>query len=114
MTNLQWSIIEADLDPVLGSEQKGHRPVLIISNEEYNRAMPNVTIVPLSSTLRHLYPSEVRLRQAQAGQPLESIIMTHQIRTISKQRLGKTLGHLDELEIRQEVIEAVKEHLDID
>ncbi len=114
MTNLQWSVIEADLDPVLGAEQKGRRPVLIISNEEYNRAMPNVTILPLSSTQRHLYPSEVLLGQGKAGQPLESIIMAHQIRTISKQRLGKTIGHLDDLKIRYEVMAAIKEHLDID
>ena len=40
---LQWSVVEAALDPATGAEQKGTRPVLIVSNEEFNSAMPNVT-----------------------------------------------------------------------
>ncbi|MCX6003396.1 MAG: type II toxin-antitoxin system PemK/MazF family toxin [Chloroflexi bacterium] len=113
MINFQWAIIEANLDPVIGTEQKGIRPVLIISNEEYNQSIPNVTILPLTSTRRHLYPSEVLLSEGKAGQPLESIIMAHQIRTVPKKRLGRTAGHLDDLQIRHEVREAIKEHLDL-
>ena len=79
-----------DLDPVVGAEQKGVRHVLIVSNEEYNQTISNVTILPLTSTQRHLYPSEVLLSNGKAGQPLESIIMAHQVRTISKKRLGKS------------------------
>ena len=109
----QWAIIEANLDPVAGAEQKGTRPVLIVSNEEFNQAMPNVTVLPLTSTKRRLYPSEVLLAQGKADQPLTSIIMAHQIRTISKRRLGRKLGRIDEPELRKEVRKAVKEHLDI-
>lgn len=114
MTNFKWAVIEANLDPVMGTEQKGTRPVLIISNEEYNQIIPNVTILPLTSTHRNLYPSEVFLSKDKAGQPLESIVMAHQIRTISKKRLGRTLGYLNDPLIRNEVIKALKEHLDID
>jgi mRNA interferase MazF len=114
MTRFQWVIMEANLDPVAGAEQKGTRPVLIVSNEEFNQAMPNVTILPLSSTQRRLYPSEVPLPEGKAGQPLESIIMAHQIRTISKQRLGKLWGYLDDPQLRHEVREAIKEHLNLD
>ena len=81
---------------MVGAEQKGVRPVLIVSNEEYNQTISNVTILPLTSTQRHLYPSEVLLSNGKAGQPLESIIMAHQVRTISKKRLGRLLGHLDD------------------
>lgn len=84
MPAFQWAVMEADLDPVAGAEQKGIRPVLIISNEEFNQAMPNVTVLPLTSTQRRLYPSEVLLPKGRAGQPLDSIIMAHQVRTISK------------------------------
>ena len=114
MTIFQWAVMEANLDPVAGSEQKGTRPVLIASNEEFNQAMPNVTVLPLTSTKRRLYPSEVFLPQGKAGQPLDSIIMAHQIRTISKQRLKALLGYLEDPQLRYEVREAIREHLDLD
>jgi len=113
MTGFQWAVMEANLNPVVGAEQKGTRPVLIVSNEEYNQTIPNVTITPLTSTQRRLYPSEILLAKGKAGQPLESIIMAHQIRTISKQRLGRLLGHLDDIQLRHEVHQAIKEHLDL-
>jgi mRNA interferase MazF len=114
MNQMQWSLVEVNLDPASGAEQKGTRPVLLISNEEFNQAMPNVTILPLSSTRRRLYPSEVLLPAGRAGQPLESIIMAHQIRTISKKRLGKIIGRLDDKEIQYSVRQAIKEHLGLD
>ncbi len=114
MPAFQWAVMEANLDPVAGAEQKGIRPVLIISNEEFNQAMPNVTVLPLTSTQRRLYPSEVLLPKGKAGQPLDSIIMAHQVRTISKQRLRGLLGYLQDLDLRHEVREAIKEHLDLD
>jgi mRNA interferase MazF len=114
MNHMQWSLVEVNLDPATGTEQKGTRPVLIISNEEFNQAMPNVTILPLSATRRRLYPSEVLLPAGKAGQPLESIIMAHQIRTISRQRLGNLIGHLEDQEIRHAVRQAIKEHLSLD
>lgn len=88
--------------------------MLIVSNEEFNQAMPNITILPLTSTQRRLYPSEILLPKRKAGQPLESIVMAHQIRTISKQRLGRLLGYLDDAQLRQEIHRAIKEHLDME
>ncbi len=114
MTALQWAVIQANLNPAIGTEQKGTRPVLIVSNEEFNQAMLDVTVLPLTSTKRRLYPSEVLLPEGKAGQPLESIIMAHQIRTISKQRLGRLLGYLDDAQLRDEVHRAIKEHLDME
>jgi len=114
MTGFQWAIISASLDPTVGAEQKGTRPVLVVSNEEYNQAVPNITIVPLTSTERRLYPSEIFLEKGKAGRALDSIIMIHQIRTISKQRLGKVIGHIHDTQIRLEVKKAIKEHLDLD
>ena len=114
MSGLQWSVIEANLNPTTGAEQKGTRPVLIVSNEEFNVAMPNVTVLPLTTTQRRLYPSEVLLPERKAGQSMNSIVMAHQIRTISKQRLGRSFGHLDDVSIRLEINSAIKEHLDLD
>jgi mRNA interferase MazF len=114
MKSYQWAVMEAGLDPASGAEQRGIRPVLVVSNEEYNQTIPNVTILPLTSTRRRLYPSEVLLSKGKAGQPLDSIIMAHQIRTISRQRLGKFWGYLADIKLRDEVRGAIKEHLDID
>src|SRR4030043_351304 len=114
MPVFQWAIMEANLDPVAGAEQKGTRPVLIASNEEYNQVMPNVTVLPLTSTKRRLYPSEVFLPKGKAGQSLVSIVMAHQIRTISKQRLRSLVGYVEDQQLRHEVCEALKEHLDLD
>jgi mRNA interferase MazF len=114
MADFQWAVYEANLDPVTGAEQKGRRPVLVVSNEEFNRIMPNVTVLPLTSTQRRLYPSEVLLPEGKAGQSLTSIVMAHQIRTISKQRLGKLLGFLDDTQLQHEIHKAIKEHLDME
>ena len=112
--HFQWAVIEAHLDPVVGAEQSGFRPVLVVSDEEFNQAMSNVTVLPLTSTQRRLYPSEVLLNKGLAGQPLQSIIMAHQMRTISKQRLGRLLGYLDAPQLRNEVRQAIREHLDVE
>jgi len=114
MAVFQWSVFQADLDPVAGAEQRGRRPVLVVSNEEFNQAMPNVTVLPLTSTNRRLYPSEVLLPQGTAGQQQTSIVMAHQMRTISKQRLAKMLGRLENAELRLAIHDAIREHLDIE
>jgi mRNA interferase MazF len=114
MTTYQWAVMKANPDPATGAEQKGIRPVLIVSNEEFNQAMPNVTILPLSSTSRNLYPLEVFIPKGKAGQPMDSVIMAHQIRTISKQRLEGLLGYLEDVQIQNKIRAAIKEHLNID
>ena len=110
----QWAVVEAALDPTTGAEQKGTRPVLIVSNEEFNQAMLNVTVLPLTSTQRRVYPSEVFLPKGAAGQSRDSIIMAHQVRTISKQRLKSVIGHLDDENLRRQVRDALREHFDLE
>jgi len=114
MTVFQWSVFEADLDSVTGSVQRGIRPVLIVSNEEFNQAMPNITVLPLTSTRRRKYPSEVFLPAIKAKQPLDSIILAHQVRTIAKERLIRYIGHLEDLNIQLQVLQAIKEHFDLE
>jgi mRNA interferase MazF len=109
----QWDVVEANLDPVRGSEQQSRRPVLVVSNDDFNRAVPNVTVLPLTSTRRRLYPSEVLLPQGIAGQPLDSIVMAHQIRTVARGRLGRVFGHVHDGALRLAVQDALREHLDL-
>jgi mRNA interferase MazF len=111
MAVTQWTLVEADLDAIHGSEQGGSRPVLIVSNDEFNRAIPNVTVLPLTSTQRRLYPAEVASPRGSAGQRLDSIVLAHQIRTISQRRLGREVGVLSNAALRHSVQEAIKEHL---
>lgn len=88
--------------------------MLIVSNEAFNQAMPNVTVLPLTSTQRRLYPAEVFLPGGEAGQPQNYIIMVHQVRTISKTRLKGLVGYLRDPSLRRQVQQAIQDHLDLE
>jgi mRNA interferase MazF len=113
---LQWCVCQADLDPVVGSEQAGFRPVLVVSNEIMNERLPIVTVLPLTSHKpgRRIYSTEVLLPARVAGQPLDSIVMAHQIRTISKRRLQAAYGQLQVPALRQAVQAAMRLYLDLE
>lgn len=115
MVNFQWNIFWVDLNPTKGSEQAGKRPVLVISTEEVNQALPIVTILPLTATKpgRRVYQIEVLLRAADTGLPKDSIAMAHQIRAISKGRLGKQCGKITNLHLRHRVQASVRLYLDM-
>jgi mRNA interferase MazF len=104
-----------DLDPAVGSEQAGRRPVLVISREVANQALPVVTALPVTSRQegRRVYPNETLLPAGTAGLDRDSVAMAHQIRAVSKQRLGARLGRLDSPELRDAVREAVRIQLDL-
>jgi mRNA interferase MazF len=100
------------LDPTVDSDQADRRPVLIVSNEDKNQLLPNVTVLPLT-TKRDVYPGEVFLPARAAGQPQDSIIMAHQIRSISKSRMIKLYGYLTDSGLRLSVQDAIIDHLDL-
>ena len=112
----QWRLFMARLDPATGSEQAGTRPVLVVSEEDYNEVMPVVTVLPLTSRKpgRRVYPNETLIKRGTAGLTVESIVLAHQVRTISKRRLGAELGFLDNAQLRRRVVEALKGHLGIE
>ncbi len=92
VNRMQYNIYWADLNPVTGREQAGHRPVLVVSNDIENQ-MDIVTIVPVTSRKkgRKIYPNEVLI----SLENKEAILLCHQMRTISKKRLGKKISILD-------------------
>ena len=112
----QWSVFSVDLDPVVGSEQAGRRPVLIVSRESANAVLPVLTAVPVTSRKpdRRIYPNEALLPAGVAGLHHDSIAMAHQLRTLSKQRLGDHLGRLTDPDLRQAVRTAIQTQLDLD
>jgi len=112
----QWHVFLASLDPTKGSEQAGRRPVLVVSKERINQLLPVVNVIPLTSrksASRVIYPNEVLLPAGVAGLNVDSIALCYQIRTLDKSRLERDLGKLVDLNIRQEILEAIRFQLDM-
>lgn len=85
----------ADLDPVVGSEQGGIRPVLIIQNDLGNRFSPTVIVLPLTSSLNKApLKTHVPVRPPLGGLKRPSLILCEQVRTLEKKRLKSRLGLL--------------------
>lgn len=100
---MHFDIYWANLNPTVGREQSGHRPVLVISNDIENQ-MDIITVIPITSRKegRKIYPNEVLI---QLG-PKEAILLCHQVRTISKKRLDKKMATLKE-ELKDKVIDVL-------
>ncbi len=115
MVNYQWGIFWADLNPSRGSEQSGIRPVLVISADEVNNALPIVTILSITSYKpgRKIYPTEVLLKAEDTRLQKDSIVMAHQIRAISKDRLGEKCGEIYSESMRDKVRSIIRIYLDI-
>jgi mRNA interferase MazF len=99
----QFDIYFVDLNPTIGREQKGKRPVLIFSNN-YENLLDVITIIPITSRKdgRKIYPNEVFL-ETQLEKP--SILLCQQIRTISKKRLIRKLSAIEDTELQREIID---------
>ena len=89
-------IYYADLSPVVGSEQGGVRPVLIIQNDTGNRHSPTVIAAAITSqTGKARLPTHISLSAMNYGLPKDSVILLEQIRTLDKRRLRERMGRLD-------------------
>ncbi len=98
----------ADLSPVVGSEQGGVRPVLIIQNDIGNRFSPTVIIAAITAQIQKAkLPTHVEIDAKRYGFERDSVILLEQIRTIDKQRLTDKITQLDE-EMMEKVDEAVQ------
>ncbi|WP_041581698.1 type II toxin-antitoxin system PemK/MazF family toxin [Salisediminibacterium selenitireducens] len=87
----------ADLSPVVGSEQGGVRPVLIIQNDIGNRFSPTVIVAAITAQIQKAkLPTHVEIDAKKNGFDRDSVILLEQIRTIDKQRLTDKITHLDE------------------
>lgn len=87
----------ADLSPVVGSEQGGMRPVLIVQNDTGNRHSPTVIAAAITSqTGKARLPTHIMLCAPDCGLSRDSVILLEQIRTIDKSRLRERMGRLDD------------------
>jgi mRNA interferase MazF len=99
----------ADLSPVVGSEQGGVRPVLVIQNDIGNRFSPTVIVAAITAQIQKAkLPTHVEIDAKMYGFDRDSVILLEQIRTIDKQRLTDKITHLDD-----EMMDRVNESLQI-
>lgn len=101
-------IFYANLNPSVGSEQSGIRPLLIVQNDIGNKYSPTVIGVAITSKEKTILPTHILIKKEDSNLPHDSIILTEQIRTIDKSRLIKKVG-----ELNSNIMEKVKEALKI-
>ena len=90
-------IYYADLSPVVGSEQGGIRPVLIIQNDMGNKHSPTVIAAAITSRMgKTKLPTHIEVSPQRAGLARDSVVLLEQVRTLDKRRLKEKMGHLDE------------------
>ena len=87
-------IYHADLNPIVGSEQGGYRPVLIIQNNRGNKYGPTVIVAAITSSPKRKLPTHVPLKGI-VGLEKDSVVLLEQVRTIDKKRLDDYVGTLD-------------------
>ena len=97
MSVKRGDIFYADLSPVVGSEQGGLRPVLIVQNDIGNKYSPTVIAAAITSKMSKTHlPTHIDIYADKVGLQKDSVVLLEQIRTIDKQRLKEKMGHLDD------------------
>lgn len=111
----QWEIYLCALDPAQGSEPRGTRPVLVLSNNGVNHSIPVSTVAPFSSVKpgARIYPTEIFVEASRSGLPKDSVVMMQQLRTLSHQRLTRLIARLDDDGARKEIREALRAYFDL-
>jgi len=102
MTVRRGDIYYADLSPVVGSEQGGVRPVLVIQNDVGNKFSPTIIVSAITSQLdKARLPTHIEIAGEKYGLSKNSVVLLEQVRTIDKRRLREKAGHLDEQVMRK-------------
>ncbi len=116
MTVERWEIWLANLEPVIGSEQGRTRTVLVLSSTALNRILSVVNVLLITSRKpnRRIYPNESLIPVNTAGLTAESIVLCYQIRTPDKQRLVKNFGKLEDENLRNQILAALKFQLEME
>ena len=95
-------IFYADLSPVIGSEQGGIRPVIIIQNDIGNKYSPTVIVAAITSQINKAkLPTHVEISSEEYGLNRDSVILLEQIRTLDKKRLKEKIGHMTEVDMKK-------------
>ena len=105
-------IFYADLSPVIGSEQSGIRPVLVIQNDIGNKYSPTVIVLAITTKRKSNIPTHINVKAGNCGLEKDSVILVEQVRTLDKIRLKEKIGSLDD-ETMDKVKKALKISLNI-
>lgn len=108
MKVLRGDIFYADLSPVIGSEQSGIRPILIIQNDIGNKYSPTIIAVAITSKIKNNMPTHIEIDGSKYGLDKKSVILAEQIRTLDKKRLKEKVGSVD-----KKTLEKVKHAIEI-
>ncbi len=101
-------IFYADLSPVIGSEQGGVRPVLVIQNDIGNKYSPTIIIAAITSQINTAkLPTHIEINAPEYGLPKDSVVLLEQVRTIDKKRLREKIGRFSD-EMMAKVDECLK------
>ena len=107
MTVKRGDIFYADLSPVVGSEQGGIRPVVIVQNDVGNKHSPTVIAAAITSRVdKTKLPTHIEVMADRFGLAKNSVILLEQVRTIDKKRLKEKMGHLED-ETMEKVNDAI-------
>lgn len=101
-------IFYADLSPVVGSEQAGVRPIVVIQNDVGNRYSPTIIGIAITSKEKIKMPTHLEIDGTKYGLEKDSVILAEQIRTLDKSRLKEKVGRLD-----KETLEKLKKAIEI-
>ena len=95
-------IFYADLSPVIGSEQGGIRPVIIIQNDIGNKYSPTVIVAAITSQINKAkLPTHVEISSEEYGLNRDSVVLLEQLRTLDKKRLKEKIGHMTDSDMRK-------------
>lgn len=95
-------VVLCDLNPVVGTEQAGIRPVVILQIDRANAVSPHTIIAPFTTKIRRkLLPSHVFVPAGVGGLSQDSVVLCEQIRVIDKSRIIRVLGHLDDIYLQE-------------
>lgn len=95
-------IFYADLSPVIGSEQGGIRPVIIIQNDIGNKYSPTVIVAAITSQINKAkLPTHVEISSEEYGLNRDSVVLLEQVRTLDKKRLKEKIGHMTDSDMKK-------------
>ncbi len=94
-------IVYVDFSPIVGSEQAGIRPAVIIQNDVGNKYSLTTIVLPITSKVKKKLPTHVLLHSGSYSLPKNSIILAEQVRTIDKKRIIKKVGIVDDITLNQ-------------
>jgi mRNA interferase MazF len=97
VTVVRGDVILCDLNPVIGTEQAGVRPALVVQIDRANTASPHTIIAPFTTRIRRaVLPSHALIPAGVGGLTHDSVVLCEQIRVIDKRRIIRVLGHVDD------------------